>query len=113
MPAAHPPQFRRRAVELAREFDDDGKRVHPVAQLTRDLKISPAVRIHHVYPETSGARSASRRPGPGFCRDQNHNERRSKTAIGARQSVRPDLVERAPSDGHLGYFNGGGPQVTN
>jgi hypothetical protein len=28
--------------------------------------------------------------------------------------VRPDLVERqAPSDGHLGYFNGGGPQVTN
>ena len=40
MPAAHPPEFRRRAVDLAREVDDDGKRVHPVAQLARDLKIS-------------------------------------------------------------------------
>lgn len=40
MPAPHPPEFRRRAVELAREVDEDGKRVHPVAQLARDLKIS-------------------------------------------------------------------------
>ena len=40
MPAPHPPEFRRRAVELAREVDDDGNRVHPVAQLARDLKIS-------------------------------------------------------------------------
>ena len=40
MPAAHPPEFRRRAVELARELDDDGNRVHPVAELARDLKIS-------------------------------------------------------------------------
>lgn len=40
MPAPHPPEFRRRAVELAREVDEDGNRVHPVAQLARDLKIS-------------------------------------------------------------------------
>ncbi len=40
MPPPHPPEFRRRAVELARELDDVGNRVHPVAQLARDLKIS-------------------------------------------------------------------------
>jgi transposase len=40
MPGAHPPEFRRRAVELAREVDDDGNRMHPIAQLARDLKIS-------------------------------------------------------------------------
>ena len=34
MPASHPPEFRRRAVELARE------RVKPIAQLARDLGIS-------------------------------------------------------------------------
>src|SRR5262245_46318964 len=40
MPAPHPPEFRRRAVELARELDEDGIRKHPVARLARDLKIS-------------------------------------------------------------------------
>ena len=40
MPAPHPPEFRRRAVEFAREVDEDGSRKHPVAQLARDLKIS-------------------------------------------------------------------------
>jgi transposase len=40
MPPPHPLEFRRRAVALAREVDEDGKRVHPVAQLARDLKIS-------------------------------------------------------------------------
>lgn len=40
MPAPHPPEFRRRAVDLAREVDEDGNRRHPVAQLARDLKIS-------------------------------------------------------------------------
>jgi len=34
MPAPHPPEFRRRAVELARE------RAKPVAQLAKDLGIS-------------------------------------------------------------------------
>src|SRR3954466_15735773 len=40
MPPPHPPEFRQRAVELAREVDEDGKRRHPTAQLARDLKIS-------------------------------------------------------------------------
>lgn len=40
MPAPHPPEFRRRAVELAREVDEAGDRVHPIATLARDLKIS-------------------------------------------------------------------------
>jgi transposase len=40
VPAAHPPEFRRRAVELAREVDEDGKRVHPIKRLASDLKIS-------------------------------------------------------------------------
>jgi len=40
MPPAHPPEFRRRAVELARELDGDGNRKYPVARLARDLKIS-------------------------------------------------------------------------
>ena len=34
MPAPHPPEFRRRAVELARE------RVRPIAQIARELGIS-------------------------------------------------------------------------
>lgn len=40
MPAPHPPEFRRRAVELAREVDENGQRKYPVAKLARDLKIS-------------------------------------------------------------------------
>jgi transposase-like protein len=40
MPAPHPPEFRRRAVELALEVDEDGSRKHSIAQLARDLKIS-------------------------------------------------------------------------
>jgi transposase len=40
MPAPHPPEFRRRAVELVRELDEDGNRKYPVAQVARDLKIS-------------------------------------------------------------------------
>ena len=34
MPAPHPPEFRRRAVELARE------RAKPIAELAKDLRIS-------------------------------------------------------------------------
>ena len=34
MPAPHPPEFRRRAVELARE------RTKPVAEIAKDLRIS-------------------------------------------------------------------------
>jgi transposase len=40
MPAPHPPEFRRRAIELAREVDENGQRKYPIAKLARDLKIS-------------------------------------------------------------------------
>jgi transposase len=40
MPGPHPREFRRRAVELARELDEEGNRRYPVAQLARGLKIS-------------------------------------------------------------------------
>jgi transposase len=40
VPEPHPPEFRRRAVEVAREVDKDGNRRYPVAQLARDLNIS-------------------------------------------------------------------------
>ena len=40
MPGPHPPEFRRRAVELARELDENGNRKYPIAQLARDLRIS-------------------------------------------------------------------------
>lgn len=40
MPGPHPQEFRRRAVELARELDEHGERKHPIAQVARDLKIS-------------------------------------------------------------------------
>lgn len=40
MPAAHPPEFRRRAIELAREVDENGQRKTPIADVARSLKIS-------------------------------------------------------------------------
>lgn len=40
MPLPHPPEFRRRAVELARQVDDDGNRLRPVKDLAVELGIS-------------------------------------------------------------------------
>lgn len=40
MPLPHPPEFRRRAVELARQVDDDGQRLRPVKDLALELGIS-------------------------------------------------------------------------
>ncbi len=40
MPGPHPEEFRRRAVELALEVDENGNRIHRVGQLARDMKIS-------------------------------------------------------------------------
>ncbi len=40
MPKAHPPEFRRRAVELANQLDENGKRVNPIARLAKDLGIA-------------------------------------------------------------------------
>jgi transposase-like protein len=60
MPAPHPPEFRRRAVELAREVDEDGYRKHPVAQLARDLKISESCLRNWMAAEAIESRE---RPG--------------------------------------------------
>ena len=40
MPPPHPPEFRRRAVELANQRDEKGVRVTPVARAAKDLGIS-------------------------------------------------------------------------
>jgi transposase len=40
MPPPHPPEFRRRAVELARATDEQGQRLKPVAQIAKELGIS-------------------------------------------------------------------------
>lgn len=60
MPAPHPPEFRHRAVELAREVDDDGNRKHPIAKLARDLKISESCLRNRMAGE---AIEAGERPG--------------------------------------------------
>ena len=40
MPNAHPQEFRDRAVKLANERDEDGKRVVSIARLARDLGVA-------------------------------------------------------------------------
>jgi transposase len=40
MPRPHPPEFRRRAVELANQRGPDGERLQPVAKTAGDLGIS-------------------------------------------------------------------------
>ena len=40
MPRPHPPEFRRRAVELANQRGPDGNRLQPVAKTAADLGIS-------------------------------------------------------------------------
>jgi transposase-like protein len=40
VPRPHPPEFRRRAVELANQRDGQGKRLQPVAQTAAELGIS-------------------------------------------------------------------------
>jgi transposase-like protein len=40
MPRPHPPEFRRRAVELVNQRGLDGQRLQPVARIAEDLGIS-------------------------------------------------------------------------
>jgi transposase-like protein len=40
VPRPHPPEFRRRAVELANQRDENGDRLQPVAKVAEDLGIS-------------------------------------------------------------------------
>src|SRR6188472_2621249 len=40
MPRYHPPEFRRRAVELANQRGPDGERLQPISKTAEDLGIS-------------------------------------------------------------------------
>ncbi len=40
MPRPHPPEFRRRAVDLANQRDQEGKRLQPESQTAAELGIS-------------------------------------------------------------------------
>jgi transposase-like protein len=40
VPRPYPPEFRRRAVELANQRDENGDRLQPVAKVAEDLGIS-------------------------------------------------------------------------
>lgn len=40
MPPAHPPEFRRRAIELARQVDEHGNRLKSVREVAADVGIS-------------------------------------------------------------------------
>ena len=89
MPPPHPPEFRRRAVELAREVDEDGNRVHPVAQLARDLKISESCLRNWMAAE---AIETGERPGLTKAeRDELVRLRRENRVLKAER----DLLSRA------------------
>src|SRR5262245_34009834 len=67
MPAPHPPEFRRRAVELANQRGPDGQRLQPVAKTAEDLGISePCLRNWLARADVdAGAR-------PGLTTDERH-----------------------------------------
>ncbi len=60
MPRPHPPEFRRRAVELANQRDEDGKRLQPVAKTATDLGISDSCLRNWI---AKAAIDAGERPG--------------------------------------------------
>ena len=60
MPRPHPPEFRRRAVELANQRDQDGKRLQPVAQTAAELGISDSCLRNWI---AKAAVDAGQRPG--------------------------------------------------
>jgi len=60
VPRPHPPEFRRRAVELANQRDADGNRVQPVAKTAEDLGISDSCLRNWM---SQAAIDAGERPG--------------------------------------------------
>jgi hypothetical protein len=71
MPGRHPPEFRRRPVELARELDEDGNRRYPIAGLARDLKISESCLRkdspgHHRHPPRGSGHPPVQPDGPDW-----------------------------------------------
>ena len=60
MPRPHPPESRRRAVELANQRDDKGDRLQPVAKTAADLGISDSCLRNWI---ARAAVDAGQRPG--------------------------------------------------
>ena len=60
MPRPHPPEFRRRAVELANQRGPDGTRLQPVAKTAADLGISDSCLRNWI---ARAAVEAGERPG--------------------------------------------------
>lgn len=60
MPRPHPPEFRRRAVELANQRDEKGDRLQPVAKTASDLGISDSCLRNWI---AQAAVDAGQRPG--------------------------------------------------
>ena len=60
MPRPHPPEFRRRAVELANQCGPDGNRLQPVAKTAIDLGISDSCLRNWI---AKAAVDAGERPG--------------------------------------------------
>ena len=60
MPRPHPPEFRRRAVELANQRDEKGDRLQPVSKTAADLGISDSCLRNWI---ARAAVDAGQRPG--------------------------------------------------
>ncbi len=60
MPRPHPPEFRRRAVELANQRGPDGNRLQPVAKTAADLGVSDSCLRNWI---AKAAVDAGERPG--------------------------------------------------
>ena len=60
MPRPHPPEFRRRAVELANQRDEKGDRLQPVSTTAADLGISDSCLRNWI---ARAAVDAGQRPG--------------------------------------------------
>jgi transposase len=84
MPRSHPPEFRRRAVELADQRGPDGERLQPVAKTAEDLGISESCLRNWIARADidAGAR-------PGLTTD----ERRELTELRRRNRVLEMEVE--------------------
>ncbi len=61
MPRPHPPEFRRRAVDLANQRGPDGNRLQPVSRTAIDLGISDSCLRNWI---AKAAVDAGERPGP-------------------------------------------------
>lgn len=78
MPRPHPPEFRRRAVELANQRDENGNRLQPVAKTAEDLGISDSYLRNWINQAEIDAGE-----GPGLSSDERRElvELRRRTRV--------------------------------